>query len=193
MRRWLASANHPIWDEEVAYLNEEDDLVPVTSTSQAPLRQLVDRFPILNFLRHTPCISERKVRQQSNSTVTGAPANRIRQKKERLYGAEEDFEMETTVYSKDRFFEKIIAVFTIVVGLVMLICPLWVLQHLATDSSNLEVRLGVVTGFIVLFTILTSLFTVAKAHEVLAATAAYGAVLMVFMQFGTYPSASNGG
>lgn len=101
--------------------------------------------------------------------------------------------MQTTVYNKDRLFEKIMTVFTIIVGLAMLIGPLWILQHLSTEPSNLQVRLGVITGFIALFTILTSLFTVAKAFEVLAATAAYGAVLMVFMQFGTYPSASNGG
>ena len=101
--------------------------------------------------------------------------------------------MQTTVYNKDRLFEKIMTVFTIIVGLGMLIGPLWLLQHLSTEPSNLQVRLGVITGFIALFTILTSLFTVAKAFEVLAATAAYGAVLMVFMQFGTYPTASNGG
>lgn len=101
--------------------------------------------------------------------------------------------MQTTVYNKDRLFEKTLTVFTIIVGLAMLIGPLWILQHLSTEPSNLQVRLGVITGFIALFTILTSLFTVAKAFEILAATAAYGAVLMVFMQFGTYPSASNGG
>jgi hypothetical protein len=44
-----------------------------------------------------------------------------------------------------------------------------------------------------LFTVLTSLLTVAKPFEVLAATAAYGAVMMVFMQFGTYPTTSNNG
>lgn len=101
--------------------------------------------------------------------------------------------METTVYNKDRFFEKFLTVFTIVIGLAMLIGPLWILQHLSTQPSNLEVRLGVITGFIAFFAILTSLFTVAKPYEVLAATAAYGAVLMVFMQFGTFPSAGNGG
>ena len=63
VRQWLANANHPIRDEEVAYLNEEDDLVPVASTPKAPLRQLVDRFSILNFLRLLPCIRERKVWQ----------------------------------------------------------------------------------------------------------------------------------
>ena len=101
--------------------------------------------------------------------------------------------MHNTVYNKDRLFDKIMTVFTIIVGLGMLIGPLWLLQHLSTEQSSSQVRLGVITGFIALFTILTSLFTVAKPFEVLAATAAYGAVLMVFMQFGTYPSGSNSG
>ena len=193
VRQWLQNANDPILDEEVAYLTEEDDLVPVASKPKAPLRQLIDRFAILNFLRLPPCIRERKVRQQFKPTVTYIQANWIRKRNERLYNADEDFEMQTTVYNKDRFFDKIMTVFTTVVGLAMLIGPLWILQHLSTKPSNSEVRLGVITGFIALFAILTSLFTVAKAYEVLAATAAYGAVLMVFMQFGTYPSASNGG
>ena len=91
--------------------------------------------------------------------------------------------METTHYANDRFFEKMLAVCTIVVGLAMLIGPLWILQHVSPEPSNLNVRLGVVTGFIVLFTILTSLFfTVAKAHQVLAATAVYAVILKLFMQ-----------
>ena len=110
-------------------------------------------------------------------------ANRVRQKNERLWNADEDFETETTVYANDRFFEKILAVCTLVIGLAMLIGPLWLLQHLSPELSNLNVRLGIVTGFIVLFTILTSLFfTVAKPYQVLAATAVYAVILKLFMQ-----------
>ena len=69
VRRWLDNANHPIRQEEVAYLDEEDDLVQMTSTPKNPLIQLVDKFPVLNFLRHVPCFRERKVRPQFYSTV----------------------------------------------------------------------------------------------------------------------------
>ena len=75
VRQWLENANHPILDEEVAYLKEEDDLVAGASTPKAPLRQLIDRFSILNFLRLPPCIRERKVRQHFKSTITDVPAN----------------------------------------------------------------------------------------------------------------------
>ena len=60
----------------------------------------------------------------------------------------------------------------------MIVGPLWWLQHLAAQKA----RLGVITGFLVVFTILLSILTVARPFEVLAAAAAYGAVLMVFMQ-----------
>lgn len=66
----------------------------------------------------------------------------------------------------------------------MLVGPLWWLQHLSVHN-DLKILLGVITGFLVFFTILISILTVARPFEVLAATAAYGAVLMVFMQIST--------
>lgn len=50
--------------------------------------------------------------------------------------------------------------------------------------TNNTKRLGVITAFILLFTSLLASATVAKPFEVLAATAAYSAVLMVFLQIG---------
>lgn len=90
------------------------------------------------------------------------------------------------MYHKDAVVDKIVTCVTVILGLAMLIGPLWLLQHISAQEPNLETRLIVITGFICLFTILLSLFTVAKPFEVLAATAAYGAVLMVFMQVGSY-------
>ena len=75
-------------------------------------------------------------------------------------------------------------------GLAMLIGPLWWLQHIS-QHDNPQYRLAVTTGFLVLFTFLLTLLTVAKPFEVLAATAAYGALLMVFMQLAN-PSGGGG-
>ena len=76
VRQWLQNANEPILDEEVAYLKEEDDLVPVVSTPpRAPFRQFIDGFLVLNFLRLPPCIRERKVRQKFNLPATDIVAN----------------------------------------------------------------------------------------------------------------------
>jgi hypothetical protein len=73
-------------------------------------------------------------------------------------------------------------------GLAMLIGPLWILESIA-DSKT---RLGVITAFVVAFTVLVSSVTVAKHFEVLAATAAYAAVLMVFLQFGSVGGTGGG-
>ena len=64
----------------------------------------------------------------------------------------------------------------------MLVGPLWGLQYVSTAESGLHNRLTVITVFIITFTIMISILTVAIPFETLAATAAYGAVLMVYMQ-----------
>jgi hypothetical protein len=69
----------------------------------------------------------------------------------------------------------------ILVGLVMLLAPIWWLEYIL-DSRQ---RLGIITGFICGFTLLLTLGTVSRPFEVVAATAAYAAVLMVFMQIDT--------
>jgi hypothetical protein len=66
-------------------------------------------------------------------------------------------------------------------GLAMLVTPLWVLESVGDG----QVRLGVITAFIVGFFMLAALGTTASVFETLAAAAAYSAVLMVFLQLGT--------
>lgn len=77
----------------------------------------------------------------------------------------------------ERFSKTVIAV----VGLGMLIGPIWWLDYV----SVVEKRLGIITGFITLFFVLLTVATNAHIFESLAATAAYGAVLMVFLQMGS--------
>ena len=102
----------------------------------------------------------------------------------------ESFESPTTIYNSDSFMEKISTCITIALGLALLIGPLWLLQHFSTDTvrSNLSIRLVIITCFLVVFAGLLSIITVARPFETLAATAAYGAVLMVFMQLNSGPS-----
>jgi hypothetical protein len=74
------------------------------------------------------------------------------------------------------------------VGLAALIGPLWILQNQNGES----VRLWTISGFLGGFTVFIGIVTVAKPFETLAATAAYAAVLIVFMQLGP-GSGNNGG
>ncbi|KAK1496173.1 hypothetical protein CTAM01_08360 [Colletotrichum tamarilloi] len=66
----------------------------------------------------------------------------------------------------------------IAIGVLMLITPIWILQAL----TDLKAKLAVITVFIFVFLLVLSLAMVAKPFEALGATAAYAAVLMVFLQ-----------
>jgi hypothetical protein len=69
-----------------------------------------------------------------------------------------------------------------VVGLGMLIAPLWILVKIGQNEAS--VKLGVITVFIVVFFLLVSIATMARVFDALAATTAYAAVLMIFLQLG---------
>lgn len=71
-------------------------------------------------------------------------------------------------YMADKKIDRFITTFIMIVGLAMLIAPLWILAFL----EPLVQRLGVISAFIVLFVTLVSVTTVAKPFESLAAAAA---------------------
>lgn len=101
------------------------------------------------------------------------------------YNHPENFESTTTIYSEERSIDKFVTCVTIALGLAMLIAPLWLLRYVYAQGPDLTKRLWVITAFICAFTGVLSFVAVAKPFEVVAATAAYGAVLMVFVQIGT--------
>lgn len=86
--------------------------------------------------------------------------------------------LDTLHYHSETRMDTCIGVTVVSLGVIMLIAPLWALAY----TSSLNQRLGVITGFIVLFLGLVSFTTAAKAPETLAATAACAAVLAVFLQ-----------
>ncbi|KAI9867436.1 MAG: hypothetical protein M1813_008994 [Trichoglossum hirsutum] len=92
--------------------------------------------------------------------------------------APEIYDPETTHYHSDTRMELFVTIVIVSIGLLMLIAPLWVLMFVGNQIK----RLAIITAFIIVFLLLISTVTVAKPFESLAATAAYSAVLMVFMQ-----------
>ncbi|KAF1999439.1 hypothetical protein P154DRAFT_437197 [Amniculicola lignicola CBS 123094] len=66
----------------------------------------------------------------------------------------------------------------IALGCIMLLGPMWGLEFV----TNSHKRLGIITGFLVGFMAFMACASVHKPFEVVAASAAYAAVLMVFMQ-----------
>jgi thiol:disulfide interchange protein len=72
----------------------------------------------------------------------------------------------------------------IVLVLVLLVLPIYLLYHMVHDVGSHEAYLiciGLLFVFTLAFSSTLSLFTKAKRHEILAAAAAYCAVLVVFL------------
>lgn len=68
--------------------------------------------------------------------------------------------------------------------LVLLVLPIYVLYHMVHEIGTHQAYLiciGTLLVFTLAFSSILSLFTKAKRHEILAATAAYCAVLVVFL------------
>ena len=183
VKTWLKNSNGAIVDTETGFIEKTGDLIPVVSKNKTPMRRFFDRF---DATKKIPCFTNRKV---SLNTANFSKCLRFRAncyKLNRLLDKEkgfEDFESQTTIYNKESRIDKFVTCATIVVGLAMLIGPLWLLQSISGKGQN--ARLVIISSFLIAFTLLVSVVTVAKPFEVLAATAAYGAVLMVFMQLGT--------
>ncbi|KAF4432004.1 hypothetical protein CGCFRS4_v008921 [Colletotrichum fructicola] len=87
---------------------------------------------------------------------------------------------EVTYYS-DKRMNAFASAVIIAIGVVMLLTPIWILQAM----GDLKGKLAVITVFIFIFLLVLSLAMVAKPFEALGATAAYAAVLMVFIQLGS--------
>ncbi|KAF2658978.1 hypothetical protein K491DRAFT_651838 [Lophiostoma macrostomum CBS 122681] len=146
---WLHNKKNAILDEEAAYIQHRHDLVPLVPKAISGLRQLLEQSSHFRF---------------SSLWRKKPPPS-----------ADHD---EAIHYSSDRRIDAFIGVAVTIMGMLMLIVPLWVL---AVTEGMLK-RLGVITGFVVLFLCLVAFATVAKPFEALAAAAAYSAVLVVFLQ-----------
>ncbi|MCJ1426678.1 hypothetical protein MMC29_004581 [Sticta canariensis] len=149
---------HPGAIEEIEqdFITHKDDLIPI-------LPKVKSRFR--NFLE---------------STLLRAPIIRRYFDREPLDDIDiiDDIEM---VWYSDTKVERFYSIVVGVGGLSMLIGPLWILVYVNEST----VQLGVITSFISLFFILLTVATVANIYEPMAATAAYAAVLMVFVQTGS--------
>lgn len=71
-------------------------------------------------------------------------------------------------YERNERLEGFVTMIICLVGLIMLIAPLWILKYVAST----DVRLEIITAFIVVFLGLIQSVTIAKPFETLAAAAA---------------------
>lgn len=126
--------------EEWEYLKKPEDLICVVQRDKTPLRRLVDKS---HGLRTLPVWRNKR---------TQAPEN--------------DYSG-VSYYSESRI-DRFVSAVIVVIGVTMLLVPIWVLFVMKT----LKEKLGVITGFVSLFLIILSFAMVAKPFEALGATAA---------------------
>ncbi|KXJ90745.1 hypothetical protein Micbo1qcDRAFT_226750 [Microdochium bolleyi] len=85
-------------------------------------------------------------------------------------------------YYSDERMDGFVSAVIVLVGVSMLIVPIWILRCLSPSSQDM--MLLVITVFVFVFLLVLSFFMATKPFEALGATAAYAAVLMVFLQVG---------
>ncbi|PYH42969.1 uncharacterized protein BP01DRAFT_384919 [Aspergillus saccharolyticus JOP 1030-1] len=154
LRNWLHNYKGAIWEKEQQYI-EKVDLIPLVPKDRSPLRRIFERssrFRLSRIWRRGP-----------------APSTLPLHVRERIH-----------LYS-DKSIDFFVNLTTTVVGLAMLIAPLWILAYTTGPAT----KLAVITVFTLAFLALVSLGTTARPYEAIGATAAYSAIVMVFLQLGS--------
>lgn len=143
LENWFFNTGNAILDHEAAYIKRTDDLIQLVPNPPTPLRKFFERW---NWFRFSSLWRKEPPK----------PAFEHLPPSEGLH------------YSSDARIDKFVAATITVLGMIMLIVPLWVL---ASTHGTMR-RLGVITGFVVLFLALVAFTTVARPFESLAAAAA---------------------
>jgi len=142
-----------IWKEEQEYLNSTDktpdgkikvdttDLICVVPKDKPPLRRIIDSSLFLRTL---------KLWEDKRRNVPEDPGL-----------------ADVSYYSEKRM-DRFVTAAIVILGMAMLVAPLWVLQAL----GDLKKKLVVITVFVLVFLLVVSFTMVAKPFEALAATAA---------------------
>jgi hypothetical protein len=149
---WFFNQDGAILAEETAYIDKPNDLIQLVPKSRTPLRGLLEKSS--------------RFRLSRLWAAKNPPLPQHSAHPEEIH------------YSSDTKIDNSIGITITILGMLMLIVPLWVLN----ETNGTRTRLGVITGFIVLFLGLIAFTTVARPFESLAAAAAYSAVLVVFLQ-----------
>ncbi|KAF2143089.1 uncharacterized protein K452DRAFT_226033 [Aplosporella prunicola CBS 121167] len=156
VQSWFSDYPTAIESAEQEFINKEKDLIALVDRPKTPLRRFLESFSWFNRL----CCWRVKQKAQDEYTF--------------------EFEDPGSHYYNDSLIDYTVTLIVLLLGLGMLLGPAWWLNA-ATSSTQ---RLTIICIFVPLFMILLVLVTAVKPFETVAATSAYAAVLMVFMQMG---------
>jgi hypothetical protein len=150
---WLDNMEGVILDEEQGYIKQPNDLFALAPKEKSPLGRLFGRSSCFDSVRAWK-------KKSSQPEELNSPWS------------------EFVTYTDDAKVERFVRFVLTIIGMVMLIAPLWILAV----THGMMQRLGVITIFILLLLVIVASTTTAKSFENLAATAAYAAVHVVFLQ-----------
>ena len=142
LKHWHMNNDNAILEEERAYINQDEDLITIVPVTKTPLRR---------YLEETECFKSSRWFQRRPSKALTSLNNDG-----------------TVLYHSDALINAFDNGLVILIGLSMLVAPIWVL--FAVDS--IKGRLGVITTFVTTFLLLLQVLTAATPAEILAATAA---------------------
>lgn len=140
VKNWHITNEGAIDEEEQSYLTQTDDLFQINPRFRTPLRRVLERSTRFGWL----LLFRREPQDQTH------------------------YDPKTMYYELNERLESFVTITICLVGLIMLIAPLWILSYVGPSQA----RLGIITAFIVLFLALIQSVTIAKPFETLAATAA---------------------
>ncbi|KAF2453250.1 hypothetical protein BDY21DRAFT_424661 [Lineolata rhizophorae] len=160
LQGWLHNNEHAIEKSEAEFFTEKgDDLIELVPGAKSMLRRVFERLPTFK--------------------------QWFRYREPRPGNYDFEYEPDGVIYFSNGCIEIFTFVIIMGMGLGMLLGPAWWLQK----ASSPDTRLFIISAFVPLFAVLLLLaLPTPKPFETLAATAAYAAVLMVFMQLGVADS-----
>ena len=186
LKNWLQNNNFPLHRPECQYVDGGADLISIaTGKSQTALQRWRANYGFVSRIAHFRYYFLYKVKVSVRFIFSLCDvADHFQYDKTRYdddaVSQDPGFDRQMKAYKQHVRLESFTNWATIFLGLAMLIGPLWILQHVSATEFGQKLRLVVIKIFLVVFTLLLSVITTARPFEVLAATAAYGAVLMVF-------------
>jgi hypothetical protein len=166
VQSWIEENEHAIHAKESAYIYGNEDLIGVKPKVRSWFRNVLES----SFLLQTPCLRRHFKKD---------PSNKAELAKDTCDG---------TVWPDDDKVEGFSTLIISLVGLGMLVGPLWILAYV----DHVAQRLGIITSFIAVFFVLVGVATKCGIFNALAAAAAYSAVLMVFIQVSVGPGGGGG-
>ncbi|KAK4447108.1 hypothetical protein QBC34DRAFT_427655 [Podospora aff. communis PSN243] len=155
IKTWLQRNMSPIAPEEAKAFDAQD-LMSLARSQKSAVRHLTEQYLLA-----------------PTHGLFGLLAKRQQQRPD-------DHVFQGTLQGSDDQLDFVTSVIIFVSATAMLIAPLWIL----TTVHTLQEKLAVITAFLVAFLAILTWGTISRAFEILAATAGYSAVLVVFLQIG---------